>query len=101
MTDTTEFAAGIPYSERTRLVAEARPDLIETLERAAEEFYRHEDAWQEEAARHQRAAGMPKRSLESPHGRTLRQAATAVTEKFEELLAAGAVTRRTTGINER
>ena len=71
------------------------------MERASEEIYRHEDAWQEEAARHQRAAGMPKRSLQSPYGKALRQAAVAVTEKFEEMLAAGAVTRRTTGINER
>ena len=87
MTDTTEFAAGIPYSERTRLVAEARPDLIETLERASEEYYRHEANWQEEAERQQRAAGMPERELESPHGRALREAATAVMDAADELIA--------------
>ncbi len=80
-----------PFSERTRLVAEAAPNLIEALERSSEEFYRHEDAWQEEVARHQRNAGMPRRRVESSHGRALRKAAAAVFEKSEELLAAEAL----------
>ena len=90
--DSPELAKGVPFSERTRLVAEANPSLIEALERASEEYYRREDAWQQEAVRQQRAGGMPKRELESPYGRALREAATAVTDAFDELLAAGAVT---------
>ncbi len=96
-TDTTEFTR----SEITHIVMKAHPALIEAMEKAGQEFYEKEDGWQEEVATHQRAAGMPKRSLESPYGKALRQASTAVLEKSKELLAAGAVTRRTTGINER
>ncbi len=48
MTSTTiatpKFAEGVPYSESTRLVAAAHPGLIEAMEKASEEFYRHEDA---------------------------------------------------------
>ena len=95
------LATDVPYSEITRLVAEAHPGLIAAMEKASEEFYRHDAIWQEEVARNQRNAGLPERSLESPFGKALREASTAVVEKFEELLAAGAVTRRTTGINER
>ena len=87
--DAPALAARIPYSERTRLVAEAHPALIEALEKASQEYYRHEDTWQAEAERHQRNAGMPRRRLESPHGRALREAAAAVVEKSRELLAAG------------
>ena len=78
-------------SERTRLVMEAHPELIEAMERAGEEFYENEDAWQEEIARHQRDAGLPEQSLESPFGKALREASTAVFTKSEELLAAGAL----------
>ncbi len=95
MTTTTiaspALAAGIPFSERTRLVALADPHLVETLERASQEYHRHEDAWQQEAARHQRNAGMPKRRLESPHGRALREVATAVVDAFDELVASGQI----------
>ena len=105
MTSTTiatpDLAKGVPYSELTRIVAEAHPSLIAAMEKASEEFYRHDAIWQDEVARNQRNAGLPERSLESPFGKALREASTAVVEKFEELLAAGAVTRRTTGINER
>ncbi len=78
-------------SERTRLVMEAHPGLVEALERAGEEFYENEDAWQEEVARHQRDAGLPVQSLESPFRKALREAGAAVDEKSEELLAAGAL----------
>ncbi len=105
MTSTTiatpKLVEGVPYSEITRLVAEVDPALIEALEKASQEYHRHEDTWQEEAARHQRNAGMPKRSLQSPFGKALNEAGAAVVEKSKELLAAGAVTRRTIGINER
>ncbi len=90
-TDTTALAADVPFSERTRLVMAACPDLIEALERASEESYLNEESWQEEVARQQRAAGLPKRRLESPYGRALREASTAVVEKSKELLAAGAL----------
>ncbi len=89
--DTTSHAEGASRSEITRIVMEVHPELIEAMERAGEDFYRHEDAWQEEAARQQRAAGMPKQSLKSPFGKALREASTAVVEKSEELLAAGAL----------
>ena len=89
--DTPALSEGIPYSERTRLVGEACPDLIEAMERAAQEFYRNDAIWQEEATRHQRNAGMPEQSLESPFGKALREASTAVVEKSKELLAAGAL----------
>ena len=90
--DAPEIAKGVSYSERTRLVALANPALVEALEKASQEYHRHEGAWQEETAKHQRNAGMPKRSLQSPFGKALNEAAAAVVEKFEELLAAGAVT---------
>ena len=99
--DAPDLAKGVPYSEITRLVAEAHPDLIEAMEKASEEFYRNDAIWQEEVARHQRNADMPEQALESPFGKALREAAAAVVEKSKELLAAGAVTRRTTGSNER
>ena len=93
MTNTTtsapELAERVPYSVITRLVAEADPALIEAMERAAEEFHRHEESWQADAARHQRNAGM--QSVESPFGKALREASTAVVEKSKELLAAGAL----------
>ncbi len=93
MTSTTivtpKLAEGVSYSESTRLVAEAHPGLIEAMERAAEEFHRHEESWQADAARHQRNAGM--QSVESPFGKALREASTAVVEKSKELLAAGAL----------
>ena len=94
------LAKGVPYSELTRIVAEAHPSLIAVMEKAAQEFYRYDAIWQEEVARNQRNAGLPERSLESPFGKALREASTAVVEKFEELLAAGAVTRRTTGTDD-
>ena len=72
-TTTPALAAGVPYSELTRLVAEAHPDLIKALEKASQEFNENEDAWQEEVARHQRNASMPRRSLESPYGKALRE----------------------------
>ena len=71
--DIPELAKGVPYSEITRFVAEANPALIEALEKASREYHRHEDTWQEEAARHQRNAGMPRRRVESSHGRALRE----------------------------
>ena len=83
--------AGVPFSERTRLVAEANPALIEALEKASQEYHQHEDAWQQECFRHQRAGGMPERRLESPYGRALREAATAVTDAFDELVASGQI----------
>ena len=98
--DIPELAKGVPYSEITRFVAEANPALIEALEKASREYHRHEDTWQEEATKHQRSAGMPEQSLQSPFGKALREASAAVVEKFEELLAAGAVTRRTTGTDD-
>ncbi len=96
-----DLAKGVPYSEITRFVAVANPALVAAMERASEEFYWHDTIWQEEVARNQRNAGLPERSLESPFGKALREASTAVLEKSKELLAAGAVTRRTTGINEK
>lgn len=90
-TDSPALSEGVPYSEITRLVAEANPDLIEALEKASQEYHRLEDAWREEAARHQRNADMPRRCVESPHGRALREASTAVVEAFEAMLASGAV----------
>ncbi len=96
MTDTITTAApalseGISYSERTRLVAEARPNLIKAMEKAGQEYYALEVAWQEEAARQQRAAGMPERCLESPYRRALREAATAVTDAFDEMVVSGQI----------
>ena len=90
--DDPELAEGVPFSERQRFVGEADPAIVATLERACQEYHQHEESWQEECARHQRNAGMPKRSLQSPFGKALNEAAAAVVEKFEELLAAGAVT---------
>ncbi len=90
--DTPELAARIPFSERQRLVAAANPALIAALEKASEEYYRHEANWQEEAERQQRAGGMLERDLESPYGKALREAAKAVMTAFDELLASGAVT---------
>ena len=98
--DAPDLAKGAPYSELTRIVAEAHPSLIEAMEKASEEFYRHDAIWQEEVAKNQRNAGLPERSLESPFGKALREASTAVLEKSKELLAAGAVTRRTTGTDD-
>ena len=89
--DTPELAKRIPFSERQRLVAAANPALIAVLEKASEEYYRHEANWQEEAERQQRKAGMPERELESPHGRALREAATAVTDAFDEMVASGQI----------
>ncbi len=86
--DAPALAKGVSYSERTRMVMEARPDLIEAMQKAAEEQYRHEDTWQDEVARHQHDAGMPEQHLESPYRRAAREASTAVFEKSEELLAA-------------
>ncbi len=80
-----ELAKRVPYSEMTRAVAAARPDLVEALERASEGFYRHEEFWQAETARQQRASGMPERELESPYGRALREASQAVVARFEDL----------------
>ena len=100
-TTAPELAERVSYSEITHIVMKAHPELIEAMEKAGQEFYEKEDGWQEEVATHQRAAGMPEQSLESPFGKALREASTAVVEKSKELLAAGAVTRRTTGINER
>jgi hypothetical protein len=91
MTDTSTFSEGVPFSDRTRLVAVAHPDLIEAMEKASEEFYRNDAIWQEEVARRQRNAGMPEQSLESPFGKALREASTAVFTKSEALLAAGAL----------
>jgi hypothetical protein len=89
MTDTTDLTTGVSRAELTRIVMEAHPELIKAMEKAGQNFYENEDAWQEEVAQHQRNAGMPRRSLESPFGKALRQAAVAVTEKFEAMLAAG------------
>ena len=83
-----DLAEGVPYSELTRLVAEAHPALIEALERISQEYHLHEPAWQEEVARHQRNAGMPERSLQSPYTKALNEAATAVVEKSKVLLEA-------------
>ena len=99
-TDSSPLGEGVSYSDLKRLVAETNPALIEAMEKASEEFYRNDAIWQEEVARRQRNAGMPEQSLESPFGKALREASTAVVEKFEELLAAGAVTRRTTGTDD-
>ena len=89
--DAPELAAHIPFSERQRLVAESCPALIEALEKASREFYQNEANWQEEAERQQRAGGMPERELESPYGRALREAATAVTDTFDALVASGQI----------
>ena len=96
MTTTTTIAspvlaAGVPYSERQRFVAEAHPAIVAALEKACQEYHQHEDAWQQECFRHQRAGGMPERRLESPYGRALREAATAVTDAFDELVASGQI----------
>ncbi len=92
MTSTTiatpKLAEGVPCSESTRLVAEAHPGLIEAMERAGQEFYEKEDGRQEEVATHQRAAGLPQRSLESPYRQALHEASTAVVERAKELLSA-------------
>ena len=82
-----ELAKGVSRSEMTRAVAEAYPALIEALEKAGEAYYQHDEDWQDEVARQQRAGGMPKRDLESPHGRALREAAKAVTDAFEALVS--------------
>jgi hypothetical protein len=87
MTDTPEFTR----SEITRIVMAAHPELIAAMERASQEFNENEDAWQEEVARHQRNASMPRRSLESPYGKALREASTAVVAHSKELLTAGAL----------
>ena len=73
MIATPDLAKGVPYSELTRIVAEAHPSLIAAMEKASEEFYRHDAIWQEEVARNQRNAGLPERSLESPFGKALRE----------------------------
>ncbi len=83
-----DLTKGVPYSEITNFVAEANPALIEALEKASREYHQHEETWQEEVARHQRNAGLHEQSLESPFGKALREASTAVFEKSEELLAA-------------
>ena len=100
MIATPDLAKGVPYSELTRIVAEAHPSLIAAMGKASEEFYRHDAIWQEEVARNQRSASLPKRSLQSPFGKALNEAAAAVVEKSKELLAAGAVTRRTIGTDD-
>ena len=87
--DTPALAKRVPRSQMTRLVAEAYPALIAALEKASEEYYRHEANWQEEVERQQRAGDMPERELESPHARALREAAKAVTDAFDELVASG------------
>ena len=74
-------------SERTRLVMEAHPELIEAMERAGEEYYRNDAIWQAECARQQRAAGLPERRLESPYGKALKEASQAIVARYEELLA--------------
>ncbi len=91
MTDTTDLTTGVSRAELTRIVMEAHPELIKAMEKAGQNFYENEDAWQEEVAQHQRNAGMPRRSLESPFGKALREASTAVFDKSKELLAAGAL----------
>lgn len=92
MSDTTTIdtppSKDVSRSEITSVVAAAHPDLIEAMERAAEGFYRHEDAWQDEITQQQRAAGMPEESLISPYGKALKEASQAVVAKFEELHAA-------------
>ena len=90
-TDSSPLSEGVSYSDLTRLVAETNPALIKAMEKASEEFYRNDAIWQEEVARRQRNAGMPEQSLESPFGKALREASTAVFTKSKELLAAGAV----------
>ena len=89
--DIPELAKGVPYSERQRFVAEAHPAIVAALEKACQEYHQHEDAWQQECFRHQRAGGMPERRLESPYGRALREAATAVTDAFDEMVASGQI----------
>ena len=90
MTNTTttapELAERVSYSEITRIVMKAHPELIEAMERALREFYENEDGWQENVSRHQRAAGMPEQSLQSPFRKSLREASRAVVERAKELL---------------
>ncbi len=87
-TTAPELAERVSYSEITRIVMKAHPELIEAMEKALREFYENEDGWQEEVAQQQRAAGMPRRSLESPYRQALREASTAVVERAKELLSA-------------
>ncbi len=87
-----ELAKRVPRSEMTRAVAAAYPALIEALEKAGEAYYQNEDTWQEEATRQQHAGRMPELELQSPYRRGLRETAKAVVEKFEDMLASGAVT---------
>ena len=87
-TDSPVLSERVSRSEITRIVMKAHPDLIQALERALREFYENEDGWQEEVATHQRAAGLPQRSLESPYRQALREASTAVVERAKELLSA-------------
>ncbi len=89
--DTPELAKRVPRSEMTRAVAEAHPAIVAALEKACQEYHQHEDAWQQECFRHQRAGGMPERRLESPYGRALREAATAVTDAFDEMVASSQI----------
>ena len=84
-----DLTKGVPYSEIMHFVAEASPALIEALEKASQEYHRHEESWQEEVARHQHNVGMPRRSLESPYGKALNEASTAVLAAFEEMLPSG------------
>ena len=97
MTITTATAApalaeGVPFSERTRFVLETHPALIEALEKASQEFYLHDPAWQEKCSRHQLNHGMPRRPVESRYGKALNEASAAVVGAFEAMLAAGEVT---------
>ncbi len=86
-TDSPEFTR----SERTRMVAAAHPHLIEAMEKAAQEYHENEDVWQQQATRQQRAGGMPKRDLESPYRRALREAAKAVTDAADEIIASSQI----------
>ncbi len=88
-TDSSPLSEGVSYSDLTRLVAEKNPALIEAMEKASEEFYRNDAIWQEEVARRQRNAGMPEQSLESPFGKALREASTAVRSAFDALTTPG------------
>ncbi len=89
MIDTTDLTAGVSRAELTRIVMAAHPELIATMERAGEEYYRNDAIWQAECARQQRAAGLPQQSLESPYGKVLRQASTAVLSAFDALTTPG------------
>ncbi len=82
-----ELAKRVSRSELTRVVAEARPDLIEAMEKAGEAYYRLEEFWQAQTARQQRAGGLPERDLESPYRRAMRETAKAVTDAFEALIS--------------